>query len=176
MQRFDIVVLVELKSGYVFSVPGFEVLRSSNHELRGGVAVLVKCSLWTEVFNVQLLHDQVWFKLSFMPDVVIGACYIPPADSPYFSPTSFSDIQNQILENDSKAVVIGDFNSRMSSLQRLNDSAQGITYSQNVDQGDNAHGRELLKMCVNLGMYPVNHLSRGERNFVGNKTFRKRQN
>ena len=162
MNDFDIIVLVEVKCNYCFSVPGFEVLRSSNHGMRGGVAVLVKNNLWRFVFDVQSLKDQVWFKLSFMPDVRIGGCYIPPADSPYFNPASFGDMQSQIVDpSNDRIVAIGDFNSRMSSLQSLNGTAQGISYSQNVDKSDNAHGRELLNMCANSNIFPVNHLKYG---------------
>ena len=175
MNDFDIIVLVEVKCNYCFSVPGFEVLRSSNHGMRGGVAVLVKNNLWRFVFDVQSLKDQVWFKLSFMPDVRIGGCYIPPADSPYFNPASFGDMQSQIVDpSNDRIVAIGDFNSRMSSLQSLNGTAQGISYSQNVDKSDNAHGRELLNMCANSNIFPVNHLKYGARSFIGNKTYRKR--
>ena len=173
LNGFDIIVLIEVKCSYAFSVAGFGVLRSSNRGMRGGVAVLVKNNLWRSVFDVQSLHDQVWFKLSYMPDVRIGACYIPPADSPYFSHSSFGEVQSQILGGDNNVIAIGDFNSRMPSLHKLNDSTQCILYSQNVDVCENGHGRELLSMCINLGIYPVNHLNHKNRSFLGNKTFRK---
>ena len=176
MNNFDIIVLIEIKCCYAFSVPGFEVLRSSNRALRGGVAVLVKGYLWPDVYEVQSLCDQVWFKLSFLPDVRIGACYIPPSDSSYFSPASFSEVQEQVIDSDNRILVIGDFNSRMPLLQKLNNAAKDIRYSANVDQGENAHGRELLNMCLNLDIYPVNHLNYGEKHFAGNKTYRKRDN
>ena len=102
MNNFDVIVLIEIKCCYAFSVPGFEVLRSSNRALRGGIAVLVKGYLWPDVYEVQSLCDQVWFKLSFLPDVRIGACYIPPSDSPYFSPASFSDVQEQVIDSDNR--------------------------------------------------------------------------
>lgn len=114
------------------------------------MAVLVRNRLWSSVFDIQLLYDQVWLKLSCLPDVCIGACYIPPADSPYFNPSSFSDLQEQILDSGNRVMIIGDFNSRMPTLHRLNDSDQDVTYAQNVDINENAHGRELLNLCLNL--------------------------
>ena len=140
------------------------------------MAVLVRNRLWSSVFDVQLLYDQVWLKLSCLPDVRIGACYIPPADSPYFNPSSFSDLLEQILDSGNRVMIIGDFNSRMPTLHRLNDSDQDITYAPNTDINENAHGRELLNLCLNLGVYPANHLIHGNRAFDGNKTFRKREN
>ena len=174
LNKFDVIVLLEVKCSYAFSVPGFEVLRSNNRGMRGGVAVLVKACLWPSVFDAQSRHDQVWFRLSFMSDVLIGACYIPPADSPYFSPASFSDIQDQVVDSDNRVIALGDLNSRMSSLHKLNDVAKGISYSTNVDQGEYSHGRELLNMCLNLDVFPVNHLNYNGRHFAGSKTFRRR--
>ena len=137
---------------------------------------MVRNWLWSSVFDVQSLRDQVWLKLSFLPNVCIGACYIPPADSPYFNPSSFSDLQEQILDSGNRALVIGDFNSRMPTLHRLNNIAQDVSYAQNVDVCENAHGRELLNMCLNLDIFPVNHLTHSNRSFDGNKTFKKREN
>ena len=111
-----------------------------------------------------------------MPDVRIGACYIPPADSPFFDPASFGDLQSQILESGNKVIMIGDFNSRISSLQCLNNDSLGIAYSQSADRCDNAHGRVVLNMCSNTNVYPVNHLNLGAKCFIGSKTFRKRDN
>ena len=176
MIKFDVIALVEIKCSYVFSVPGFEVIRSAEPMTRGGVAVLIKHNLWSSVYCNQAAQGQVWFNLSCMPDVRIGACYIPPADSPYFDPASFSDLQSQILESGNRVIMIGDFNSRMSSLKCLNDGSLDISYSQNVDRCDNAHGRVLLNMCANMGVYPVNHLNLGTKCFTGSKTFRKRDN
>ena len=60
LNSFDVITLLEVKCSYVFSVPGFEVLRSRNCGMRGGVAVLVKVYLWPSVFDAQSLNDQVF--------------------------------------------------------------------------------------------------------------------
>ena len=176
VNKFDVVVLIELKCSYVFSVPGFTVMRSDDRSQRGGVGVLVKHKLMPSVFDVQLLNDQVWFRLSFMPNVKFCACYIPPADSLYFSPTSFSDIQCQALENEGKIILIGDVNSRMGDLDRLQHAERGIAYSSNVDACENVHGRTMINICGNLELYPINHLIFRGRKFKGTKTFRKGEN
>ena len=175
MSDFDIIVLIELKSSYVFSVPGYTVLKSSDRGLREGVGILVKHKLMSSVFDVQLLNDQVWFRLSFMSDVKLCACYIPPVDSPYFNPMSFSDIQSQAIDSENKIVLIGDVNSRMGDLHRLDDIERGIVYASNVDATENAHGRNMLNICKNLDLYPVNHLTFRGNCFKGGKTFRKRE-
>ena len=107
--------MIELKCRYVISVPGFNVLRSAGKEARGGVAILISNVIWHYVRDVDARGDQVWFRLTCVPDWKFGACYVPPADSPYFSPQCFGDIQEQLLLND-KIFLIGDLNSRMSNL------------------------------------------------------------
>ena len=102
----------------------------------------------------------------------VHALCIPPADSTYFNPASFGDIQSLVLDSDNRAIVIGDFNSRMSSLQSLSDNVQVIVYSLDVDQCDNAHGWQLRNMCLNLGIYPVNHLNYINKRFFENTFFR----
>ena len=113
MSNFDLIVLIEIKCAYAFSVPGFATIRSSNHQLRGGVALLVRNNLWGAVRDVQLLNDQIWFRLSSVPGFMFGACYIPPSDSPYYRYDSFADIQEQIKDSSDKIVMLGDFNARM---------------------------------------------------------------
>ena len=102
MNEFDLVVLIEIKCDFVFSVPGFVMLRSSNHQLRGGVALLVRNNLWEDVHDVQLLDDQIWFRLSCAPGFKFGACYIPPSDSLYYKYGSFAEIQEQVKDGGEK--------------------------------------------------------------------------
>ena len=46
LQEFDVVVLIEIKCSYALSVPGFNVIRSAEREMRGGVAVLISNAIW----------------------------------------------------------------------------------------------------------------------------------
>ena len=174
IKNFDIVVLIELKCSYVFAVPGFNVIRSAERESRGAVAVLISSVLWRHVRDVDTRRDQVWFRLDIVPDWRFGACYVPPADSLYFSPQSFADVQEQSSAND-RMLVIGDFNSRMPNLSVFDDQARGVVYTNNVDNGTNAHGRELTSLCKWSGLYPVNHLTFNGKYLAGGVTFRKRE-
>ena len=92
MSNFDLVILIEIKCDYAFSVPGFATIKISNHQLRGGVALLVRNNLWGPVRDVQLWNDQIWFRLSSVPGFMFGACYIPLSNSHYRC-DSFADIQ-----------------------------------------------------------------------------------
>ena len=166
-------MLIELKCSYVLSVPGFNMIRSAEREMRGGVAVLVSNEIWHFVCDVDSRRDQVWFRLSCVPEWKFGACYVPPADSLYFSPQSFSDVQEQASSND-KVLLIGDFNGRMPNLSMFDDVARGVEYGINVDNGSNAHGRELANICKWSKLYPVNHVTYDGKHLAGGLTFRKR--
>ena len=117
-------------------------------------------------------RDQVWFKLSIFPEYFFGACYIPPRDSPFFSPESFSTIQENIMDFDGKLVLLGDLNSRISDLNIFSQPRERIYYSRNVDSGNNVNGRDLSNLCINLNLKPVNHVKFYSRNFNGDLTYR----
>ena len=155
--NFDFVFLNELKCDAMFTMPGFVTIRSNepNGSLRGGVAVLVKTSLAKYVQGVEMLQDQVWFRLSFWPNCILGGCYIPPADSPYFTPGHFANIQARAQQGNT--IVIGDLNSRMADLSTFDDDSG--SYSTNPDKITNTHGRELKRLMLNNDLVPVNCLT-----------------
>ena len=176
LNQFDIVTLIELKSAYTFSVPGFATIRSKlveGEEMRGGVAVLVKFALWQQVIAVTQLKDQIWFQLCSLPEYCFGACYIAPLDSPYFSQSSFAQIQENVINK--HAVVLGDFNARIPNLEVLSNPMHGISYAQNVDQGRNNHGKELVSLCKDNNLYTVNHISFQGVTHEGDLTFHQKQ-
>ncbi len=140
--------------------------------MRGGVAVLFKDYMWKQAYDFHRLRDQVWFKLICMPGFKFGACYVTPHDSPYYSPQSFSDIQEQIHSED-KTVILGDMNSRMPNLNdELNELSSGVSYSPNVDSRSNMHGRQLLNLCKNHGLKPINHMQYKGQSYMGNFTYK----
>ena len=159
--NYDLIFLSEIKCTYPFSLQGFHCIRSeiiAGEENRGGVAVLIKNSLWNKVYDVQRKRDQVWLRLDFAKDILFGAIYIPPRDSPYFSQDSFAQIHDMIYDNNSHVIMLGDFNARIKNLDIFNDETHGISYSQNVDVGNNTNGRDLIDLCTCYNLKPINHL------------------
>ena len=154
-------------------MPGFVIVKCLNEDNRGGVAVLLKTKLKDQIFAVDRMYDQVWFSLRFFPNFRFGACYVPPKDSLYFSPRSFSDIQNQIISSDQNFIIIGDFNARMGNLAiQFDNERYQNSYADNCDNGSNAHGRTLKDMCGNLNLCPLNHLRTPTKTFDGNFTYK----
>ena len=177
--QYDIIFLSELKCQYTISYAGFHCIRSElipNEMNRGGIAVMFKNWLWPCVYSVTRLKDQVWFKLRNTENLLYGAVYIAPRDSPFFDVNAFSIIQEQILANDSYAIVMGDLNARMNKLDVFNNVHLQVKYERNIDGLSNAHGQELTKLCLSNDIKPVNHLQYKGHNFGGNLTFRKGTN
>ena len=96
--KFDIVGLNEIKTSLRVSIPGFVTYKSDDCDYnRGGMVVLVKRHLHPYVTSVGTsLKDQVWLRLSVLPNVVFGFIYVPPYDSHYFTPDSFSFIHEKV--------------------------------------------------------------------------------
>lgn len=175
LPKYDLVFLQEIKTIHPFRPAGFKVIRSSvlqGEELRGGVAVMFSHKLWNYVYDMKCFQDQVWFKLSFAKNIQFGAIYVAPRDSPFYKPSSFSNIQE--MSTDSKVVLIGDFNARIPNLSVLNDTNNAFSYSVNCDSGVNGHGNEMLNICQTLGIRPINHLIIKEKHFTGDLTFRQK--
>ena len=89
--------------------------------------VFVKRSLQSYVKCVDFeMNDRVWIKLSMLSTVLLGFIYVPPADSHYFNPNSFSYIQEKIVsgeEENCSVVLMGDMNTRFgSSVRNIIDS------------------------------------------------------
>ena len=171
---FDIVIISEVKHGYAFSLPGFDSIRSTivaGEEHRGGVAVFYKHYIAPYLHHVETSVDQVWFQLTFMPDTWIGACYIAPRDSPYSRPDSFSRIQEYCTKG--RVVLIGDLNARIPDLSAFN--CHEAIYTTNPDQGQNENGREILSICKDFQLVPINHRKSEDKLFDGGLTYRQGQ-
>ena len=93
INNYDIIALNEIKCDYPFSLPGCKCVRSSivsGEELRDGVAVLFSTKIWAvlfstkiwnNVYNINVVKDQVWFQLKTAPKFLFAAVYISPRDS-----------------------------------------------------------------------------------------------
>ena len=175
--EYDIIYLYEIKTAYPFSVPGFLCFRSlviPGEELRGGVAVLVKEWIFENyLYDINQLRDQVWFRLHLLPDLLLGAIYIPPHDSPYFSNQCFASFQEQgISRLNSKLLILGDLNARIGQLEHFDNPEYRCTYTNNPDSVINSHGRVIVNMAKNLHLVPINHLQRGSLKADGGLTYR----
>lgn len=59
-----------------------EYNKSKHGEYRGGVMMLVKCSISKYIRRVDMdTEDIVWLQLSLCKGVMLGGIYIPPSDS-----------------------------------------------------------------------------------------------
>ena len=69
-------------------VPGYIVLCGNDILTTtkwGGTALLVKNNMAEYICDIDITCcDQIWLRVSFMPNMIFGGCYIPPSDSPYY--------------------------------------------------------------------------------------------
>ena len=80
INNYDIIALNEIKCDYPFSLPGYKCVRSSiatGEELRGGVAVLFSTKIWNNVYNINVVKDQVYIT-AMNPLVISKVSVIPP--------------------------------------------------------------------------------------------------
>ena len=85
---YDIICLNEIKTNLPILFPGYVsyVSYDQANGNRGGTCAFIRQYLNKQVFNMDIsIADQIWFKLKCVPGVLFGACYVPPADSEYFS-------------------------------------------------------------------------------------------
>ena len=123
LNNYDIISLNEIKTPLSVSYPGYVSIpsRDSNNPNRGGTCVLIKNYLRSQVTQVDISKpDQVWLQLKCQPGILFGFLYIPPHDSPYFSESSFSYIQEKIKESSASSyLIIGYINARFG--RKVND-------------------------------------------------------
>ena len=176
--KHDIVFICELKR-VICDIPGYKVIisRTENVE-RGGSALLVKNYLAPLLVDVDLSElDQIWFKLLIAPNVLFGACYIPPADSPYYHDSSFAFAHAKCLHATEKTkVMFGDINSRLGQhVSQLVYNDPRFSYS----PGDNVpallpHGKKSIAICKDCDMLVLNNLKSGDTVYPGGLSFRKK--
>ncbi len=83
--------------------------------------MLLRRALHAKVLSVDTsTADQVWLRLAGMRNVLFGFVYVPPFDSPYFSPALFGAVQERIktAEMTTKFVILGDMNTRFGEYVR----------------------------------------------------------
>lgn len=173
--QYDIIWLLKVRSVHQKTVPGFHVYnnksRKGNH--RGGVMLLVKCALMPYITRVDMdTDDMIWLELSLCAGVKLGGVYVPPADSLYCEASPFQAIIEK-CSSEREVIALGDFNARIGTPVITYGDGYVYRYDGVRDHTVNSHGRMLLNTCVSNGMVVLNHLSRNERTFGGDLSFRR---
>lgn len=114
---------------------------------------------------------------------IFGFCYVPPADSHYYSHKSFADMQEKLKtsENCDEYCIIGDVNARFGMFARELPSQVEVPnhdiYSYPVIADDvrlpNDNAFILSSICKESKLLLVNNLKTPWNHFVGGKTYRK---
>ena len=186
LNNYDIISLNEVKTGLPVSFPGYvsykSVVRGSSE--RGGTVVLIKNYLYNSIMYVDTsIDEQIWIQLRCAPKYLFGFCYIPPADSQYYSHDSFASIQEKIKTSEmcQRYVIIGDMNTRFGQLAReLTEQVElpdGDNYSYPVLPDDirvpNDNAFILSSICKESELVLINNLKTPFKHFVSKKTYKK---
>ena len=174
--NFHIVWLLEIKTNACISVPGFYVYHNPSKwcSKRGGVAMLVKNSLVKFITRVDVgTEGQVWVEFSCYPGFIFGGIYIPPNDSPYYHPSLFGSVEAYVNEH-SKVVALGDYNSRVGSPCLCDSNSEQYEYAGIVDEVVNENGKQLINLCRSSGAVVGNHLLYKGKSFGGGLTFKRK--
>ena len=181
LKEYDIINLNEIKTPLQVSYPGYVSIpsRDNKNPNRGGTCVLIKNYLSSQVTQVDISRpDQVWLQLKCQPGVLFGFLYIPPHDSPYFSESSFSYIQEKIKESSvSFYVIIGDLNARFGNkVRELNTHLDmpDLSYPTIPDPIliPNSNANLMYSICSEEKLLVVNNAKINNRKFKGDLTYK----
>ncbi|KAK4295004.1 hypothetical protein Pmani_032401 [Petrolisthes manimaculis] len=137
--------------------------------------MLVKSKLMNSVIQVDTEEEgQIWVVLSCLPTLKLGGIYIPPNDSPYYSPAQYGALAKHTTDRD-KVIVLGDFNARVATPLLADRDGNYYQYQGVQDNVVNEHGRTLLNICNNNGLTVANHLYHNGNLLGGDLSFRRRE-
>ena len=180
--------LNEVKTTECVSLPGYVCYRNTGRTdgHRGGTVVLVKRWLQASVMSLDVeMKDQVWIKLPVLSSVLLGFVYVPPTDSQYFNPNSFSYIQEKIIsgkEENCSVVLLGDLNTRFGCGVRnilgniRTPDCDNLAYPVIPDKinSANENANIMSTVCIEQSMVVLNNLKFNERYFESKLTYRKK--
>ena len=178
LEKFNIVVLTEIKTSLKISCTGFKVYQhSAKQGHRGGVALLMKPSVAKFMKKIDRSYENVIsFELSILPNIVFVGCYITPSDSPYYDDAVFGYIQGLIKNDECKSfLIMGDLNSRIGIPTELRLNDKKLVYEGCEDLTQNKNGKRLLQLCGENKLAVINNLRVGNTHYKSNLSFRKKK-
>ncbi len=93
-------------------------------------------------------------------------------DSQYFDRQSFASIQEMYMSANNSVVILGDLNARMGDLSKFQKNNSAFKYTENQDTTVNFHSHEIISICEDNNIVPVNHLCTEDVKCEGNLTYR----
>ena len=179
VDKYDLLVLTEIKTSANISCTGFTVYQhSAKQGHRGGVALLLKPWLSKFVKKIDKSYENVLVcELTLFPNIVFVGCYITPSDSPYYDSAVFGHLQSLIKNDEGKKFfILGDLNSRVGTPQSLKIDDDELSYVGTDDNIVNKNGKEILQLCDDNDLVVINNLQYKDKHFKSKLSFRKKAN
>ena len=121
----------------------------------------------------------MWLQLKYLPGILFGFVYVPPHDSPYFSETSFSAIQEKLktVSSVNECIIVGDINARLGNkLRELPDDLDinELSYPTIPDpiQTANTNANIIYSMCCEEKLAIVNNAKIKNKHFNSKLTYK----
>lgn len=182
LKEYYIFCLSEVKTSLLVAFPGYVAFHSKVRERGdlGGTVVFVRStqSHLVVVIDVDTVH-QVWLQFKNIPGTMCGFWHVPPAESPYYSHSSFlPDRRNCTIILSMDHIIIGDLNGKFGGSERelftnvRNNAIDTLSYPVNYDvrtASDNAE--MLLALCKERKLVIVNNLMKTEKHYVQKKRY-----
>ena len=176
----DIVFLCETMTSNPIYIPGYTVFYGNDSLTttnRGGTALLVRNNIAEYIYDVDITCcDQIWFRVSFMPNVIFGGCYIPPSDSPYYDEQCLANLERKCVDSCNEFILFGDLNSRLGrATQTLVDRDPAMEYTvTDPVNNPNYNGSKLIGILRDCDLFVVNNMTYRNKCFGGHLTYRMR--
>ena len=176
----DIVFLCETMTTNPIYVPGYTVfygndtLTTTN---RGGTALLVMNNIAEYIYDFDITCcDKIWFRVSFMPNVIFGGCYIPSSDSPYYDEQFFANVERKCVDSCHECIVFVDLNSSLGcATQTLVDHDPTMEYTvTDPVNNPNYNGSKLIGILWDCDLFVVNNMAYKSKRFGAHLTYRMR--
>ena len=129
MNRFNVIALAETKCSPNFEISGYKIFHKQRKDFSsGGISIAIKNQLIPYVKEIETSSNHVlWVQIKkemvkTKDDLIIGACYIPPANSRYYTPDAFIEIEAEMTDyfyKEKSILLIGDLNAKTQTLNDL---------------------------------------------------------
>lgn len=130
----------------------YDIYRHDRSDSYGGVLILVKKGIRSEVVKLGTESDSIYLKIGNIgkQEEIVGVVYRPPGASPIVNDSIIKDLQDvKSRHNNKKITVAGDFN--LSDIDWQNNIVAGRQYPKTINES-------FLETFLDLGLEQINDL------------------
>ena len=145
------------------SVAGCKIISNPNFpetSYHGGLAGYIKENLFKYKNNIRNSKCSLSFGLSSLPNCCYMLLYTYHVDSKNYNEADFGILAEELLFWMSRGYTVyvgGDFNAHLGDLNILSKKIFHWRYDENIDKINNSHRKNLMNVCEQNDISPLNH-------------------